>query len=57
VIAVRMRLAVSAEHTFSRPPTKRETVVMETPAFSATSLIVAFLNRRIAFLPHYAKHW
>jgi hypothetical protein len=50
VIAVRIRSAVSAEQTLSRPPTNRDTVVMDTPAFSATSLIVAFLNRRIALL-------
>lgn len=41
-IAVRRRAAVCGEQTSSCPPTKRETVVVDTPARAATSLIVDF---------------
>src|SRR6266542_4384270 len=43
-----MRAAVVGEQTLSRPLRKSETVVVETPACWATSLMVALRNRRTA---------
>src|SRR6516162_2843879 len=46
-MACRMRSAVSGEQTFLCPLTKLDTVVVETPARAATSLMVALRNWRM----------
>jgi hypothetical protein len=48
--ALRIRIAVSGEHTLWWPLMNSDTVVVDTPALWATSLIVAFRNVRIEFL-------